>query len=270
MRQDLDTNDASAVRVLRLALILDVCTPVSAQVVFFENRSPSVVDRTVVVPPERFSPDSIEELARQFLRDTARVALARLTMGTSEKSIMATMVHGSPTINTYDNTMATIRGLGLPEVPIARLIVVEGAALLSYRDKNGYSERLLAGAADPTHLRVQTTDFQLLHFRLTEPGPALRPDYYSLIVFLKASPKISIAACFALTERLRNLTRVAQLGVMVRPDEWFVGTFHFPAVFPFMKNLEPPWLLQYKSRPSADCGYAHRQEATCSGSGFLP
>lgn len=240
-----------------------------AQVVFHESRSPAVIDRAVIVPPERFNTRFIEQLSRQFLSEVgAGAPLARVTFATSERSLMRTMVHGTPASNTYENTMAMINGLGLPEVPIARLIAVQGVALLSYRDKNGYDEHIVAGAADPTHFAIQGTDFQLLHFRLTEPGPALQPDDYSLTMFFKALPDVSISACVALTERMRDLTKVPQLSVEVRRDAWFIGAFIFPAVFPFAKDLNPPTALEYMVRPHTACGFSHRGKIRCSGTNF--
>src|SRR5689334_11207340 len=119
-----------------------------AQEVFFDRSTPAIRDRAVIVPPDRFTPSFIEELAHQFVRDTAAQKLARLTLGVDSDGLARTLFH--PDIHaTYESTIADIRTQRLPDVPVARVFVFYGSALLSYRDKQGYSERMIAGTVNP-------------------------------------------------------------------------------------------------------------------------
>jgi hypothetical protein len=115
--------------------------------------------------------------------------------------------------------------------------------------------------------------FELLHFTLTEPGPALRPSDYALRVYLRTSPRVSIAACIAATRTLAESTGAHQrLSVEIRPDAWFMEAFDFPAVYPFQNSLIPPNEFQFTVRAHVTCGYGPSPyaEVQCSGTNFYP
>ena len=236
-----------------------------AQEIFFDRSTPAIRDRAVIVPPDRFTPSFIEELAHRFVRDTATQKLARLTLAVDSDGLARTLFH--PDIHaTYESTIADIRTLRLPDVPVARVFVFNGSALLSYRDKQGYSERMIAGTVNPLLLREHQTQFEILHFTLTPPGPALSPSAYSLAVYLKASPNVSISACEAVTKTLWNLTKssVFLLRVEVRPDVYFLTNLDFPVIFPFRADLGLPGKAEFELAPHAVCGLTQRhQEVRC-------
>lgn len=241
-----------------------------SQTVCFDVQSPLVADRGVVLPERDFNLRTVEGMSREFLAEMApRMKLTRLTIGTSEDTVLRTWLHGTPN-NSYESSKEEVRRLRLPALPVARLIIVEKAALLSYRDANGLTEKLVAGTEDPTRFRALGTTFQLLHLRLTKPGPALQAPCYVLSVYLKASPTVSIAACLAVLEQIRKLTAACQLHLEVRPDAWFLEDFHFPAVFPFQQNLAMPNKAQFMLAPRVSCGFSEHSGVQCSGSSFRP
>jgi hypothetical protein len=239
--------------------------------VCFDLQSPTVADRGVVLPARDFNLGSVEQISREFFSEMApRMKLARLTIGTSEDTINRTWLHGTPYDNSYESTKEEVRRLHLPALPVARLIIVDKSGLLSFRDTKGLTERLIAGTKDPTRLRALGTTFQLLHLQLTKPGPALKPPCYSLVVYLKASPTVSITACLAVLEQIRKLTVACHLDIVVRPDTWFLEDFYFPALFPFQRDLAMPNKAQFTLAPRVSCGFTERTGVHCAGRSFRP
>jgi hypothetical protein len=240
-----------------------------AQTVVFERSSPAILDRGVTLPADRLQEKAAEDMGREFLLSVGTSkALARLTIAADRDSLFATMTHSRT--SSYWSTLADIKTYRLPSLPLARILVLDGNAVFTYRDKHVYHERALAGGKTGIHLTAQTIDFEVLHFILTEPGPALSPSHYTLEVFLRARPMVSISACVAATRQLLGLTKVASLDVDVRPDAWFMESEHYPALFPFQENITPPNELQFKVAPSATCGYIEKTGLRCSGFGFRP
>jgi hypothetical protein len=238
--------------------------------VWFNRSSPAVLDRAVIVSGDRFVRPRIEQLSRQFLDGAATgKKLARLTMGMSDGAISRALFHGTFE-NTYESTMHEIQAYSLPDTPIARLIVLDGKALLTYRNKDSYEELLMTTNNDPTHIHEAGVDFQILHFVLTEPGPALRPSDYALKCYLKASPVVSLAASVAVTRMLRDFTRIPQLIAIIRSDAWFAEPFDFPALFPFQKSLVLPTKAQYVLSPFISCSATENHGIRCSGHNFEP
>jgi len=241
-----------------------------ADEVLFDRSSTVVRDRAIVVPNDRFTLSFIEQLGRSFVRDTVtEKVLARLTMAASRDGLAHALFqsHSHPT---YDSTIGDIRNEGLPEVPVARVLILNGSAMFSYRDRNGYTEHLIAGTGNPLTLREMQTDFEILHFTLTPPGPALRPSDYSLAVYLRASPNVSISACEAVTKALWKQTKVFSLRVEVRPDVFFLTNLDFPAIYPFRADLTLPNKTEVELAPYAGCAINQTQELRCGGHNFQP
>lgn len=257
-----------AIRAMVLALT-PVCAAARGQAVVFEHSTATVMDRAVVLPADQFNPAFIDRMSQQFLQEAKGKFLARLTLATTPDSLVRALFHSG--INpTFESTIEEIRRYKLPELPVARLLLFRGAAVLSYRDSKGYSERVLAGAEDPTHFREGRVDLQLLHFVLRKPGPALDPSQYSVRFFLKASPEVSIAACTAATKWLAAQTRVPIVDVEVRRGAWFLG-FEFPAMFLFEKTIPaPPNRLLFEIGPYVTCGVTERYGTQCTGQNFRP
>ena len=70
---------------------------------------------------------------------------------------------------------ADIIRVGPPKHPIARVLSINGNALLTYRNGDRVSEEVLHGA-DPTRFRVDGVDFELLHLVLTTGSAGVAED----------------------------------------------------------------------------------------------
>src|SRR5260221_8707840 len=100
--------------------------------------------------------------------------LLRVLIIPDEASRANNFVHGLPG-NTYASTIDLIpRAGGLPSGPLARLLVLNGGAKLSYLENGGLIEETFSGASDQTTIRDSNYNYEFLHFRLTKPGPGIR------------------------------------------------------------------------------------------------
>ena len=262
----------------------------SAQTVLIDKEVAMVVDRAVIIKPEEFTPERVERLCREFLHTFGQDrGLRRLIIGTDEDTVSLALIHGSPPVvviedsggpansrawddrqSAFNRTVETIRNRSLPRSPIARVLAVGDAAMLTVRDTRGYREKLLAGTSDPTLVRDGRISYRLLHFVLTPPGPALRRDDYVTLIYFEAKPELSVSSVARLTLRFKNIARGGQLNVAVRPDTFFAEYRQYPAVLPFLRNPIVPSSFQYLVRGTLTCGVVGDRPIACSGSNFHP
>jgi hypothetical protein len=231
---------------------------------------PGIVDQSIVIPKADFSLDRVRTLAQKFLQehDGKSASLLRLLMVPDEASRANNLVHGIPG-NTYASAVDLIRRAGgLPSGPLARLLVLNGGAKLSYLENGGLIEETLSGASDQTTIRDGNYSYEFLHFRLTKPRPGLRADKYFLDVYFKASPSVSVSSCVRVFEALRQGMNV-ELSVHVRSDSWFMEDDQYPLVPAFTRALTIPTELEYIIAQRLACSLV-RGQVRCSGQNFFP
>jgi hypothetical protein len=259
----------------------------SAQTVLSDKQVAMVVDRAVIITPEEFVPERVERLCREFLNTFAQNrGLRRLIIGTSEDTVRSALFHGSPPAvedtgkakprvfddrqSAFDRMVEAIRNRNLPRGPVARVLAIGDAAMLTVRDAHGYTEKLLAGTSDPTLVRDGKISYRLLHFVLTPPGPALRPDDYFTSIYFEAKPELSVSSVGRLMLRFKQIARGGQLRVDVRPDTFFAESWDYPAVLPFVRDPVVPSKLQYLVRGNLTCVAVGNPPIACSGDNFQP
>jgi len=260
----------------------------SAQTVLIDKEVSRVVDRAVIIKAEEFTPERVERLCREFLNIFGQDrGLRRLIIGTSEDTVRSALFHGSPPAvedtggaaksrvfdnrqSAFDRTVEAIRNGHLPRGPVARVLAVKDAALLTVRDTRGFTEKLLAGTSDPTLVRDGRISYRLLHFVLTLPGPALRPDDYVTSIYFEAKPELSVGSVARLTLRFKDIARGGQLRIAVRPDTFFAESWKYPAVLPFVRNPVVPSNLEYLVRGILECVAVGNRPIACSGDNFHP
>lgn len=255
-----------------LSITLLLAQPESAQQVYFTKDSGSVLIQTQIVSRSHFSLEKIEGIARAFLAGPAATKrIAVLILGTSPDSLTRALSHGS---NSGDNddarTRQEIRELDLPDVPVARMIAMRGAALLQYRDSAMYVERLIAGTKDPSVFVLGDSRYQLLHFVLTEPGPAIPKDEFILTVFAKAHASITAATARILTTELAKVADVHHVSVRMRISSYFPEEFEYPAILPFQSDLSIPNAIQSMVESRLTCSAKRTLDVRCSGVNFAP
>jgi hypothetical protein len=248
----------------------------------------AVVDQAIIVGAEEFTDKAVERRGRAFLREFGpHRGLRRLTIGTSEQAIRLALfkpwprppVHaealGSNTPTSdyapdFYHAVQEIKTLKLPREPIARVLAVGTAAVLTIRNNGRFTERLLTGSSDPTATLQNGVSYRLLHFALTLPGPVLEPDDYVTELFFEAKPVLSVASAAALTRRWKSMAHGGQVGVDVRRDAFFPATWEFPAVLPFLNVTGVPSLFQYLTGGSLHCDQVSDRPVGCSGESFRP
>jgi hypothetical protein len=231
---------------------------------------PRVVDQSIVIPRADLNLDHVRTLAKKFLQehDAKSATLLRLLMVPDEVSRANNLIHGLPD-STYASTVGLIRRAGgLLSGPLARLLVVNGGAKLSYLDHGALIEETLSGASEQTTIRDGIYSYELLHFRLTKPGPALRADKYFLNIYLKASPNVSVSSCVRVFQTLRQRMNV-ELSVNVRSDSWFMEDDQYPLIPAFTKPLRIPTEFEYIIAQRLSCSPV-REKVRCSGQNFFP
>src|SRR5271166_5291706 len=194
-----------------------------AQKLVFDHSTPAVEDRGLVVGPGQLVPQLAQSYWREFINASVHRGLARLTITESVECLDRAMIRDTGHPN-YDNTVHDIRALGLPDLPVAQILIINGEAYYSFRDQKKLIQRGPDGEGDRNFVQFRElgTGFELLHFVLTPPGPALPPTAYSMTVYVRATPKVSISACAGLTKRLAALTQADLLSLEVRADTWFM------------------------------------------------
>jgi hypothetical protein len=231
--------------------------------------SGTVVDRGIVIPAGKFNKGYVERLARDFVTEMAGKRIARLTMATSLDDLSMALVKGHRRPN-FDNSMEYIKTMKLPRVPVAQVLMVNGAARLSYRDGGGLSEYMIAGDTNPALFTGGKMRFEIVGLFLTEPGPAaIRPDF-DLTVFLRASPTVSISAGVDVTRKIWGLAGVSLLNIEVRGDAFFLEASEFPAISPFEKEQRLPSQLYFLTAPHFGCSISEQHGVQCSGVSFRP
>lgn len=241
----------------------------SAQEVVFSRSSPTIEERGVVVPLERFNVASLEALARGFVAEMSSKKLARLTIA-SNKDDLSLSLRQRSLQPSYESCAEEIRSWKVPRVPIAQVLIVGGSAKLSYRDKSGLTERHLGGASNPPMLTEGKTRFEILGFFLNEPGPASKPTDYVLTMYLRETPALSISAGVSVSKRIFQLTGVNMLQTVVRRNTFFPENLHFPCIYPFQVEEKLPTKSTFETAPNYFCVVDSGREVECSGSNFVP
>jgi hypothetical protein len=258
-----------AVGVAFFALCLAATTQARAQSIVLNEKVKGVEDRGIVVPASELNRERFEQLAKEFLKkEGQQPILQRLIVAPDKEALLANYVHGTPQ-DSPESTFLEIQQMGLPNGPLGRLLAVNGRAKLSYLDRDGLTARILDGGSDPTVFREGGIAYELLHFNASKArvGTTIHP--YSLEIFLRASPRVSLASCVAITKRFQLLLNFDNLSVEIRADDWFPESQDYPAVLAFSKSAALPDPGRYVRQPAVTCGAA-LGKLRCSGSNFEP
>jgi hypothetical protein len=237
-----------------------------------ETNAPGVLDEAIILAPSRFAPAVIEATARQYLKENAKRSILRLTMA-PDREILARTLSKGPSDTTFQSLQEDVARLGLPKGPVAQLFSVGGAAILVYKDVDGYTEKPLAGTRDPRVLQEAGVEFRLLHFRIQEKrqSPVERtPQEYVTSFFFEVHGDISVGACAAITKQIAILFRMPYSTATFHAIPWFVEDPGFPDIFPFVDKILVPSKWHYFLLPSVGCTEHPRSGLRCSGQNFVP
>lgn len=243
----------------------------SADTTWFNRDSGEVVSRTIIAPPEDFSWPALEARVQMLLNDLAAGRpLVQLVVATSHEALAGTMFHGRITGDISDEeTRLLIKRARLPALPTAHILVVRGRARVSVRDKAGFRKKTIGGSGDPTEFRAGRGIIHLLHIELTEPGPALAKDDYSMMVFARAEGHVSVSDVGRFVSELLTLTDVNLLILDVRKHAYFPEHWGFPALFPFQPDLALPPAAEVM-KPRIACSAGKKLPIRCVGEDFAP
>ena len=244
--------------------------PAGQNDVFFELKSPRVLDRGMAVSREQFTAVNIKRLAQMFYKETAHeYALARLTIGPTKEQVIGSLWHLRPQTS-YQDEAEKIRS-GTTASRVARVLIWNGAGVLSIREGETLSSEGLDAHRSMIVLKQDGVPYELLHFVLSPNGaPATPKDKYFLWVYFRATPPYSVSNCQALTKRLRTATGAGTVVVDVRPDIWFFGHTHYPYLLPFVPTPKFPTEGELDRTRWIACGDNWRKGSSCDGSGLAP
>ena len=251
-------------------------TCVAAQTVVFNTECANAVDRGLLVQKQDFTEAKVETLASDFLREHGADKVISLLVGVDKQQILSSH-HGVIRINDYSEEdpssgvakeIESRRKLGMPTGPLARLIAISGAGLLSIKKDGVITERVIGGESDPTNLKESGVQYKLLHLNLTADSEAVR-GYCELSVFLQTGSRLSVSGLVALTRRLQVLTGVPNVETNLRRDSWFFGDQKFPVIPAFSRDLTFPDPLRWTLSPALTCRFQDSRPM-CSGQNFEP
>jgi hypothetical protein len=216
----------------------------AAQTVVFNIECANAVDRGVRVERQDFTDAQVETLAHDFLREHGADKLISLLVGVDQQQILSSH-HG--VIRIIDSSeedphagvakeIESRRKSGPPTGPLARLIAIRGAGLLSITKNGVITERLIGGESDPTSLEQSGVKYKLLHLNLSAASEAVR-GHCVLSVFLQTGSRLSVSGLVALTRRFQVLTGVQDVETNLRRDSWFLGDQKFPIMPAFSRDL---------------------------------
>jgi hypothetical protein len=250
-------------------------TCMAAQTVVFNAECVDAVDRGILVESQDFTEAEVATLARDFLQEHGADKLVSLIVGADQQQILSShqgviRITDSSEEDPSSSVAKEIENrkkLSMPTGPLARLIAIRGAALLTIKKDGVITERVIGGQADPTNLRESGVQYKLLHLNLSAGGEAIHNC--ELSVFLQTRSRFSVSGLVALTRRLQTLTGVADVVTTVRRDSWFIGDPGFPCIPPFSGDLKFPDPLQWMLSPALSCRF-DRGRPVCSGQSFEP
>lgn len=235
---------------------------VAGQTVAIEIRGGTVLHRDVILPRSEFSLGAVRAVGRKFLVEVrGRYRLARLHLGVEDRQLAFCRL--GLAFSNYERVADFVKKHGLPKAPIARVIFLEGAAVLTYRGEKEFVEEVLAGGRDPTRIWVRGVEHRLLHFFLSG-----REDQPALNVYMK-SERVSVRNAAALARMFQRQTGIRQVDVQVRWDTSFVDDPGYPPVYCFEKTPSLISKFHHLVRPHAACS-AVGADVSCAGKGLEP
>ena len=151
--------------------------------------------------------------------------------------------------------MEHIRAVGLPTGPLARVLILEGVAVLSIREKGKVQVTALGGGERGALVAGAHGDLEIVHFQVWPNGDrsSVRQDEYSLNVYLRAKGPVSVQDAAGVALLFRKALRIPLVSAYVRNDAWFLDRGDCPDVPPFEPFPKVPTYGAYYSSPSASC-----------------
>jgi hypothetical protein len=245
------------------------------RVVLYDKACQGSIDRGLLIARDQFSEASVRALAGEFLRNHSGAKAASLLIGVDEQQLyqahqgVASIEEPRPRHDyaRIESEFEQRKRLGRPSGPLARVIVIQGAALLSILQNGAVSEHLLAGATDPTSYGEAGIRYKLIHLSLVTGASG--SAYCQLTIYLQTRSTVSATGFMALVRRLQALTGVCNVVGLLRRDCWFIGDPKFPIIPAFVENLTFPSPLLWSQSPTMTCA-STSHDVRCSGTGFSP
>jgi hypothetical protein len=257
----------------RLSVGLVLASAALAQMkVAYEVDSGRVLDRYAIVPKGTLNLATTRNAARAFLQEqVGRKRLFRLVIA-EDAAVLSRSTGTAPTdTDGYAWAADMLKRLGYPQGPIARVFGIGERALLTFRNGNTLEEETLPGGYAPTRIVFGESIFRILHFHLTQGGPAIIPQpSYKLVIFALAQPRVAVSSTSRATRELVRITGDRQLSLAVRSDPWFVDHGEFPYAYPFATNLSFPSRSQFLPAASLSCSLHADGKVKCAGRNFEP
>jgi hypothetical protein len=135
--------------------------------------TPTLVFRKLAVPQQGFTRQVVTERCLKFLDENPAVKMARLTIVPDIQSATYSLV-GCDHCKAYRFWRMLWDSTADTEFPIGEMMMIEGNAVLRYRDNDGTVSAIVLRGTDPRMIHVG--DFTVLFIRF-EPDHVARSDF---------------------------------------------------------------------------------------------
>lgn len=232
----------------------------------YERRSERVLHRVVHLPPDQFTVSVLRKVAERFVRNDANgLALGMLTVVTDQAKTTNSLLKFRAEVS-FETSIEALKGIDPDAEQVARVLLLEGVAVLSIRDRSELIVTPIAGKDERVQFKSSGHPVELLHFSLSGP-----PDGPILHMYAQGIPDLSVSSAIAVVRHVAAITGLKDVGLDLRTDPWFMMDQGFPDRYPFAELPPfPSTVSQYRSAPSIRCFMSPQRGLRCRGNDFVP
>lgn len=254
-----------------LSIILALSCPlllVAADAPFLSQSDNGVIRKAILVDAATLTPEYALNTARAFLAENeGRFSLLLLVVGSDAAELRVSLWQGTGQAS-IESSVKEIERVGKPSGPIARLLATRLGAVFDFRSSTRKVHQIIRGK-DPTHLRLGSASFELLHFAVEGSGAQSRRTPRVLSVFLKGPQPLPAQAVSAAVDFFRQVTGFDWVGVHARSDYRFSTDRDFPLFFRFGETYSSGTAFEFQGASSVSCLRIPSLRG-CSGQNFIP
>ncbi len=235
-----------------------------------DKQGAGVIERGIVVAPAQFTKLHVEQFSRDFIESNkGKFKILKLVIGLDERDVVHQMsgkgmfhvFHGQSYISKYQAQLRM-------QAPVAETIVINGSAVMRWRDGQGRIERVVLGGTDPLLVRLSGSPFEILHITATKVPERYREppeETFEIHYYVRASAPMKISTARDFTIDLIRRVGLKQIGVQFRYDKWFMDDPYFPTIYRFEPLGPVPTDQEYLKGPSVACTNSSKRGVRCGG-----
>jgi hypothetical protein len=204
-------------------------------------------------------------IAEKYLHERRTASILRVTIGSDRQELLDNKGTGFP------DSGGLCMDIHRPSHPMARLLSLNGGALMSYQPSKNTIEPaeqwLIAGTADPSLFKIGNTAYRLLHFWISGL-PGTNFGTVNVTFYFQALSRPSVNEAKQLLSTMKKLTTAERVGISIRTDAFFLDDTDFPRFFPFYPGPVAGFYDWPLVKPGVD--YYRSPDVTCHIDGSKP